>query len=130
MAALQIDGCGRIRGAGEFVMKDDCIGIVNYAQSAFPQSNAVIGVLVVCGFEGFIEATELLPDSPWCQKKCRRAVIHIPPEPVHRLTCIVAAAISQAWSVAPDDAAGFLKAPVQKNQSSADCANFWIALNC
>ena len=61
------------------------------------------------------------------EKERAGTVIDVAPEHVHRRKWIVAAAIAQAGTVAPDDAARFLQRAVEQDQPAADGADIRCA---
>ena len=104
--------------AGEFVMQNRGARFIHDAQALFPESHAVVGFLVVGGFEDLVKAAKPLPHGSRRQQECGRAVVHIAAEHVHRGERIVAAPVTQAASVAPQNASGFLQHPVEQDHPS------------
>src|SRR5437867_5369021 len=116
-------------GACELVVQENRVGIVDNAQPLFPKTRAVIGFLVICGLENLVETTQPLPGRAWREQECAGTVIHIAAEHVHRCEWVITAAVTQARSVTPNDAAGFLERAIQQDQPAPDGADVRTATN-
>src|SRR5437667_5666367 len=127
--SLEIGCALRGLGAGELIVQKNRIGIINHPQSLLPKACAVIGFLVIGGFEDFVETTQTLPGVASGEQECARTIIHIPAEHVHRRERVVTAAIPEARSVMPYDASGFLECAVEQNQPAPDGADIRSAAN-
>src|SRR5262245_39718991 len=100
-------------------MYNDRVRVVDHAEPSLPQAHAVVGFFVICGLEILVKAAKFIPHLTRGQKERTRAVIHVPPEHVCRCERIVAAAVPEARTIPPYDAARLLKRAVQQNQPSA-----------
>src|SRR5262249_18734603 len=96
------------RRTGELIVNDNRVRVVNDAQTVLPQARAVVCFFVVGRSEYFREAAKLIPCGSSREQESSRAVIDIASKHVHRRKRIVAAAVPQTGSVAPDDASCLL----------------------
>ena len=120
---LQADGACHGFRTRKLIMKDRCIRLVHHPETALPEPHAVVGLLVIGWLECVIETSQVIPDFSGCEQECARAVIHIAPETVHGRKRFVAASITGARAIPPDDAARFLETAVKEDDSSAHRSN-------
>src|SRR5437764_838373 len=101
-------------------MEQDRIRVVHHAQALFAYSRTVVRIFIIGRLECFVESFQLFPHGAWREKKSGRTIVDVAAEHVHRGKWIIAASITQARTVAPDDAARFLQGAIEKNLAAAD----------
>src|SRR6266699_2423825 len=121
--ALEVGGAGPGIGARELIMEEDGIGIVHDAQPLFPKARAVVRLFVICGLESLIEAAKFFPNSARCRQKGPGTGMDVTAEHVHRGERIISPSVTQARTVAPNDAAGVLQCAVEQNKAAAHRAD-------
>src|SRR5262249_1916392 len=107
----------------EFIVENGGVRLVDDAQTSLPQADAVIGLIVIGGLELLVKSSELLPDAARRQQKCSGTIVDVPAKHVHGGEWIVAPAITETTSVAPDNASRLLKHAIEQNDPRPDRAD-------
>ena len=99
-----------------FEMHHDRMRLVEHAPPCRAHAESQIGVFVISGRIGGVEAAERIPKVALDHQTSTRAVIDFTHIVVFRLARIVATADVPRRAVAPDDAAGLLQSAIGVNK--------------
>jgi hypothetical protein len=110
-------------GAGILMVPHEDFRQIHHAPTQTPKTHAVIDILEISRRKSVIQSAQLLEQIPPGHQERTGAIIHVALKQILRRRGIVAAAILQDVSLAPQSATGFLQTAIQENDATTHRAN-------